>query len=177
MMTQCSTCNKSLLYCIHNKDNSLPSIAHGRGDFFLMEDWLVWPSPGYFHVAVPATIQKIYAEASLIKGRAPNAFANQIRRCLEAVCIDRGATKRILADNLKELADRGEIPQTLADMADVLRTLGNIGSHFDDEEVSPEYVPVIDDFFRAVVEYVYIAPHKVKEFKDRLDQAKKATAK
>jgi hypothetical protein len=69
---------------------------------------------------------------------------------------------------LEELVTRGEIGPVLADMTDVLRRLGNIGSHDSDEVIAPEYVDVIDEFFRAVVEYVYIAPFKVGEFKKRL---------
>lgn len=133
----------------------------------------MWPQPGDLHPSVPESVRRIYSEASAIKSRAPNAFANQIRRSLEALCKDRGTNKRVLAQSLKELSSRGEIPPTLADMTDVLRQLGNIGSHAGDQEIDPDYVDVIDDFFRAIVEYVYIAPHKVNEFKARLDYVSK----
>lgn len=88
------------------------------------------------------------------------------------MCLDRGLTSGVLAKKLKDLADKGEIPTTLTEMTDVLRTLGNIGSHAADEEVTSEFVEVIDDFFRAVVEYVYVAPWKVSECKNRLAAAK-----
>jgi hypothetical protein len=60
-------------------------------------------------------------------------------------------------------------------MSEILRKLRNTGSHDDDEPVRPEYVEPIDEFFRAIVEYVYVAPFKVDEFTRRLDAAKKAT--
>jgi hypothetical protein len=56
----------------------------------------------------------------------------------------------------------------------VLRQLGNVGSHAGEDEIAPEYVDVIDDFFCAIIEYVYIAPHKVSEFKARLAIAQHA---
>jgi len=170
-LTRCGTCLEGLLYRYIDPYDSVPQITHGT--FQLAEYELVWPHPGDLHPSVPTSVRKIYSEAAAIKGRAPNAFANQIRRSLEAVCKDRGANHRVLAENLQELASRREIPPTLTEMTDVLRQLGNIGSHAGDEEIDPDYVDVIDDFFRAIVEYVYIAPYKVTEFKARLEYYRK----
>jgi len=166
--TQCLTCADGLIYrLIDPNGSSMPSLSHGN--FQLKNYELVWPVAKKLHCCVPEKISRIYSEAAAIKLLAPNAFANQIRRCLEAICHDRGATHHILAKNLKELAERGEIPNTLSEMSDVLRKLGNIGSHASDEEISPAYVEVIDEFLSAIIEYVYIAPHKVSEFKKTLD--------
>ena len=170
-LTRCATCLEGLLYRHIDPRNTGPTILHGR--FCLAQYELVWPAHGQLHSSVPDSIRRIYAEAALIKARAPNAFANQIRRSLEALCKDRGASNRVLMQNIKELASRGEIPPTLADMTDVIRQLGNIGSHAGDDEIDPNYVDVIDDFFRAIVEYVYIAPFKVTEFKARLEYVQK----
>ena len=60
-------------------------------------------------------------------------------------------------------------------MTDILRALGNIGSHAGEETILPEHVDVIDEFFRAVIEYVYIGPFKVREFKASLQQMKNHT--
>jgi len=155
-LTRCSTYLEALLYRHIDPINTPPALSHGR--FNLKQYELIWPVPRDLHPSVPERVRKIYAEAAAIRTRAPNAFENQICRSLEALCIDRGPNERILAKNIKELASRGEIPSTLAEMTDVLRQLGNIGSHAGDEEIDPAYVDVIDDFFRAIVEYVYIAP-------------------
>jgi len=63
-------------------------------DFHLAD--LIWPDPGVLHQAVPKAVAECYIEASRIKNLAPNAFAVQIRRALEALCDDRGAKKGIL---------------------------------------------------------------------------------
>ena len=169
-LTQCQTCAEGLMYRHIDSMNRGAQTTHGNFDLSKYE--LVWPAAGNLHSCVPESVRNAYAEAIAIKSRAPNAFANQIRRSLEAVCKNRGTTKRVLAQSLRELADRGETPETLAEMTDVLRQLGNIGSHAGDESIAPEYVDVIDDFFRAIIEYVYIAPHKVSEFNARLSYAR-----
>ena len=155
----CETCNEVLLYhaifSVEDKD-------------FPFAD-LLWPDPGVLHEAVPKTVADCYSEAARIKNLAPNAFAVQIRRALEAICDDRDTNREVLQRRLQELASRGEIPSILAEMTDVLRLLGNIGAHATDQSVKPGHVQAIDDFFRAVVEYVYVAPSKLKEFRDRLE--------
>lgn len=170
-MARCCTCDEGLLYRTTAVYDG--PVTHAASvQFRLYECELIWPQPSSLHISVPVTVRKCYEEAAAIKSLAPNAFANQIRRSLEALCKDRNTTGGVLAQKLKDLAERGEIPPHLASMTDVLRKLGNMGSHAGDEEVDPSYVPVIDDFFRAIVEYVYIAPHRVAEFEARLAAAR-----
>jgi hypothetical protein len=42
----------------------------------------------------------------------------------------------------------------------------------DHDEVRHGQVSTIDEFFRAVVEYVYVAPSKVQSFRKQLEQLK-----
>lgn len=105
-LTQCQTCAEALLYRHIDPRNSGPEVSHGRFDLTQYE--LVWPKFRELQECVPITVRRIYAEAISIKSRAPNAFANQIRRALEAICKDRGATSRTLAQSLNELTHRGE---------------------------------------------------------------------
>jgi hypothetical protein len=173
VLVGCTTCQHVSLYREEHVKASPQRVFTG---FRLVDLECVWPKGAELHKSVPDPVRKCYQEAAAIKSRAPNAFANQIRRALEALCRDRGATDRTLAKNLGELSSRGEIPPTLADMTDILRMLGNIGSHAAEESVEPEYVEPIDDFFRAVVEYVYVAPYRVNEVQAQLEYARKLRA-
>jgi len=155
----CETCNQVLLY------HSFVDIV--EDEYFQSAD-LIWPKEGVLHKTVPKAIAECYKEAARIINLAPNAFATQIRRALEAICDDRGVKKGVLKNRLNELAALGEIPPILAEMTEVLRLLGNIGAHATDLGVKPGHVYAIDDFFRAIIEYVYVAPSKLKEFRDRL---------
>jgi hypothetical protein len=159
----CETCNEILLY------HSFIDIVEDK-DFHRTE--LIWPDPGVLHQSVPKTIAECYSEAARIKNLTPNAFAVQIRRALEALCDDRGAKKGNLQSRLQDLASRGEIPPVLAEITDVLRLLGNIGAHAADQNIKPGHVPAIDNFFRAIIEYVYVAPSKLKEFQNRMKSLK-----
>ena len=74
----------------------------------------------------------------------------------------------MLAERLKNLANSGRIPQTLAEMAQQLRLLRNLGAH--DDEVTEEDVPIILDFLEAILEYLYVAPAKIAAVQARLDR-------
>lgn len=160
-VAECNTCRHILLY-----DNAGDQLEPSKFHYAHM----VYPKSGFLHSSVPSFITKVYEEAYRIKSVAPNAYAVQIRRALEAICNDRGASKGPLQAKLKELSDKGEMPPVLSEVSDVLRLIGNVGAHGVGESVHPLQVFALDQFFRAIVEYVYIAPSRLKEFKDRMSQ-------
>ena len=135
---------------------------------------LVYPKAGRLSAGVPKTIREVYDEAARIREIAPNAFAVQIRRALEALCEDRAAKGHSLVEKLKDLSARAGIPPVLAEMTDVLRLIGNIGAHGVGESVHPSQASAIDEFFKAVVEYVYVAPAKLRAFKERMKSSEKS---
>lgn len=168
-VTTCETCHGILVY--FDLGDQIDQI--GTHDFTLAD--LTWPQKKTLHKAVPKHIRDIYEEAAMIQEMSPDAFAVQIRRALEAICGDRGVEEQNLQTSLKSLAERGEIPPVLAEFTDVLRLLGNIGAHWTGQRVHPLQTTALDDFFRAIVEYIYVAPSKLKEFKDKLPEFRKIT--
>ena len=156
----CDTCKHILLY-----DNPGGQLKDQEFHFGTLE----FPAHG-LHISVPSAIRDVYDEASRIRALAPNAFAVQIRRALETLCNDRNAKGRNLASQLKDLAERNEIPFVLSELTDTLRLLGNIGAHSGNESVHQLQAYEIDEFFCVVVEYVYVAPSKLAAFRNRLDK-------
>ncbi len=161
----CRTCNELLVY-----------------DGMAESECGAWPPLGYpdsgeLHKSVPSQIRAVYAEAARVKRTAPNAFAVMLRRALEALCDDRGVDQGALAGRLRALADRGEVPPLLAEVSDVVRILGNMGAHSSEMSVSVPDTWALDDFFKAIVEYVYVAPGKLKDFKGNLKKVTKVKAR
>ena len=158
-VASCQTCGNVLVY-----DN--PGDHTEEKQFSLCD--LVYPEMPFLSSDVPRKIATSYAEASRIKAISPNAFAVLIRRTLEILCNERGLTKGTLAKRLKILFDKGELPPVLSQTTDLLRLIGNIGAHGFEETVHPLEVRAIDDFFKAIVEYLYIAPKRIADFQKRL---------
>ena len=110
---------------------------------------------------VPGRIVKLYEEVWPLRHIAPNAFAVQIRRALEFLCNDQGASGDTLFEKLRVLAANKIFSGHLAEMTDLMRTLGNLGAHAGDDEVDFWDAELLDEFFRSVVEYVYITPSRI----------------
>lgn len=158
-VAECETCHEILVYLAEAyipEKNQFSDIG------------LIWPDPGYLGKGVPESIREIYKEAIRIINLAPNAFAVQIRRALEALCDDRGENKGSLYDRLKGLVKKNEIPPVLSEMSHVIRLIGNVGAHGKDQNVKPGHVGIINEFFRTIIEYVYIAPQKVEQLKEQI---------
>lgn len=159
----CETCNEVLVYL-----SKVVEHAEEYGDFETAD--LVWPDSGELHNSVPESIRECYREAIRIRSLAPNAFAVQVRRTLEATCDNRGAKPGTLQQRLEDLVAKGQIPPVLAEMTHALRILGNAGAHSTSQSVKPGHVQAIDEFLRAVVEYTYVAPYKIKVFQETLSK-------
>jgi hypothetical protein len=160
-LARCSSCQDLLLY-ISTYSPCEPE------DFHKVD--LKYPSGVELDSAVPERVQTCYRDAMRIQHNSPSAYAILIRKALEAICDDRAIKKGILKSRLDELAARGEIPPKLVEMTQVLRTLGNAGAHETDSLISVYTTWTIADFFKAIVEYVYVAPSKLKRYKAGLNR-------
>lgn len=125
---------------------------------------------------IPNRIVRLYEEVWPLRYRSPSAFAGQIRRLLEYISSDQNAIGNTLFEKLEHLVSSGVFPGNFANMTDLLRRVGNIGAHAMEEDVSVWDAELIDDFFRSVVEYVYIAPAKIERMRERLSGRKKSSS-
>lgn len=144
--------------------------------------------PNYDYLYPPAQLQKRYknlpekVEASLksaqaVKDIEANAYGVLLRRTLEVICIEQGASGRSLHEQLQDLSAKNVIPATLASIANELKNLGNIGAHAGSGELSSDEAELMTLLCDAIVEYVYSAPTLVNLAKNRLDKIKKGNIK
>ncbi|MET0395957.1 MAG: DUF4145 domain-containing protein [Longimicrobiaceae bacterium] len=119
-------------------------------------------------LTVPKKIVEVYEEIWPLRHLAPNAFAGQIRRALEFICRDQNAQGRNLFEQLKDLVSRGTFPGYFSEITDLMRKVGNLGAHGGEQEVDYWDAELLDDFFRYVVEYVYVAPAKIERLRQRV---------
>lgn len=153
---ECSTCHDISLYDSIPESGQPPTLAYPKGDTL--------------DGSVPEMVALNYREAKRVQSVSPNAFAVLIRRALEAMCDDRGIAAGRLQERLEELARRGEIPPILAEITSVLRSLGNSGAHNTNQNVTVPMTWQMDKFFRALIEYVYVAPSLLREFRKKIDE-------
>lgn len=162
-LVQCKTCNKVSLY---NNWELAP-------DPYDLEDALcLYPKIEKISSSVPDVIRRSYNEVKKVEKISPDAFVVLIGKSLECLCEDKKAEGSNLKNKLEDLAKKGIIPETLLKMGHGVRLLRNIGAHPSDYDITPEEVKIISDFFVAVIEYVYVAPEKIKNLEEKLKRYK-----
>lgn len=121
---------------------------------------------------LPEGVKKAYEAALRVRSIDPNAFAVLLGRVLDKICEDRKAKGRSLSDRLGDLAQRGEIPSRLSDLAKSLKDLRNVGAHANLGELTSKEIPFLDDLCRAILEYVYSGPELLERVQKHLKKIK-----
>lgn len=162
-MTKCRTCGKISLFNNYefNDDGTALDAAN-----------ILYPTIWEAADSVPKAIADCYAEAKKVEKISPPAFATLIRKALESITKEKKAHGRNLQEKVQDLADKKIIPGAMAEMADAIRILGNIGTHDEAAELGEQDAQDMDSFFTTLVEYVYVAPQKLAALKKRIDDGK-----
>lgn len=149
-MGQCNNCQKYVL-------------VHQLGD-------IVYPNspPSPTDVRVPESIRKDLDEAKIcLAVDAYRASAVMARRAMQSACIERGAKKDKLVDQLHELADNGTITKDLKEWVDVVRWVGNDAAHPTGDEVTKDDAEDILQLAEQFVVVVYVTPAIAREWRTK----------
>jgi hypothetical protein len=143
----------------------------------VMGDWGDKPQQVYPELkklsGVPDAVKRSYDEARKVRRVSAIAFIALIRRALEYLCIDQRAVGRDLKEQLDYLSKNGIIPENLAKMAQEIRFFGNLGIHATQAKIDYADVHIVEDFYLAIIEYVYIAPEKLRKAQQRYKEQRK----
>ena len=155
-VARCETCRELLVYTEHARYADFHDTDFGD---------LQFPKQSAFTDSVPESVRKIYKEAVLVRNISPTAFVILARRVLEEICAEQGVAERNLSSALARLAEDNVIPTTLSQATTLIRVVGNAGAHASGREITAPQVWAIDDFIKAIIEYIYVAPNKIEEFR------------
>jgi len=126
------------------------------------------PIPEY----LPASVRRAYESAlSCYQRGVYEPCAIMSRKCLEALCVETGATKGNLKSRLESLAQKGTIDRRLLDWANELRLVGNDAAHDLAVELTKNDARDGIDFVEAILLYVFTLDRKFNEFKTRRRQS------
>lgn len=157
-MTECETCEGIMMFCYPE-------------DYTLKDGKLLYPQYNELHdSSIPKVTRRIYADASRIKKISPNASSVMIRKALESICKDKGAEGATLGRKLEDLSKKKILPSTLIETGHILREIGNIGAHADEQDVKEDELDTMDDFFKFMVDYIYVTPAKLEMIKKRIKE-------
>lgn len=129
---------------------------------------IYYPSKRRLSDSVPDALRDEFEEAQkCFEAKAYGATLVMVRRTLEGTCADQGATKKTLAQSLKELQEQGKIDGLLAQWADLLRVVGNKGAHFTGDKGSSQDAQDALDFTEALLDHLYVLRARFDAFRAR----------
>lgn len=91
------------------------------------------------------------------------ASAVMARRAMQNACMEKGATKRNLIEQINELKENGTITNDLKEWADVVRWVGNDAAHPNKDQVEQDDSKDILDLAEQFLHIIYVAPAIAKE--------------
>jgi len=136
-----------------------------------------WPPPGSapLDASIPGDLSTAFREGMRCFGAAaPHAAAVMYRRTIEGIVRDKGSERAVkqlessdLPGALKIMAKEHDLDSTLADWADEVRGLGNVGGHFDPlEEVNMEQAADLSHLVRQILRYKYEEPARRQRLRE-----------
>ncbi len=163
---ECRRCNGLMLLQTYLDG---PSVRYGKST-------IIYPRPTVNArlvdvSAIPVSIRKEYETTLSVQGISSNACAVMARRTLEAIAQYEKAPGKTLSDKVDNLLKFDRIPRLLADVAHLGRQIGNLGAHFDEEDVTEIDIEIMLEFLESILEYLYVIPEKVDVVKARLNKS------
>lgn len=117
---------------------------------------------------IPELLRSAFVEAvRCYETEIYTAAAVMCRRTLDGFCVEKGASKKTLFANLKELKEKDVINDQLYDWADLLRISGNEAAHDVSIAFSKEDARDLLEFTVAILDYSYSFQSRYEKFIDR----------
>ena len=73
-------------------------------------------------------------------------------------------------NKLDWLIREGHLPEVFGQMGHINRIVRNWGAHDAQVDVESEDVEIVDEFFKAIIEYLYVAPSRVNRVQSLIQQ-------
>lgn len=136
----------------NNCDSAVLVLNHG-------ERLYPYPFPSPTDSRIPEPMYHDLSEAKLCFSiKAYRACAVMARRAMQNACLNKGAKKRDLVDQINELKDNGTITNDLKEWANVVRWIGNDAAHPNKGVVSKEDAEDILSLSEQFLQVLYVAP-------------------
>lgn len=129
---------------------------------------ILYPTNSMNHDSIPLNVKEAFGSALKTKSIDKNVCLMALRRTLELILKDKGATKWGLKDKIEEIADKGLLPETLKEASSLTKILGDSAAHGKELEIDQDDIDNMVKFIEFIIEYLYIIPYKIGTCKQKL---------
>lgn len=121
---------------------------------------------------VPENIKTAFDSAIKTKGIDRAICILSLRRTLEMICKEKGASGQDLKDKISDLIDKKRLPEMMADACWIIRQSGNDAAHADDIVFTEREVEEIIEYVSTVINYLYSMPVRIAKLKQQIEERK-----
>ncbi len=162
----CPVCHKVTLIESYG-DETMIDYRPNDTMFWQHKDTVLFPINSIEDVSVPPKIKDAFEAALKTQSIDTSLCLIALRRTLELVLKDKGATKWGLKDKIEEIAEKGLLPDTLKEASSLTKILGDSAAHDKDIDIDENDVLSMSEFVRYIIEYIYIVPDRLERYKER----------
>ena len=148
------------------------------GDFSLPQDDAIQIYPQQRNIpleSIPGTVSRPYLAAlTALRVQLYEPCVIMCRKCVEALCSERGASKGNLSQRLVRIQQDGKIDKILLTWADGLRMIGNDAAHDLNADITIADAKDAIEFVEAILLYVFVLQERFSEFQNRRLKKKSA---
>lgn len=166
----CPVCHKVTLRETYGDETMVSGYSYNYDQpSYYDEKKILFPPNSIDDNSIPQKVKDAYASALKTKGIDKYICLMALRRTLELLLKDKGATKWGLKDKIEEIAAKGLLPDTLKEASSLAKLLGDTAAHDKEMEIDQHDVEAMATFIGFIIEYLYVVPDKINSYKKRLD--------
>ena len=166
-MFACPVCHKVTLRETYSDETMMKPYNNDMLEYYDKKS-ILFPINNIESSSIPSKVKEAFEAALKTKGIDKNICLMALRRTLELILKDKGATKWGLKDKIEEIAEKGLLPETLKEASSLTKILGDSAAHDKELEIDQHDVESMAEFVEYIIEYLYIVPDKINTYKERL---------
>ncbi len=160
-------CHKVTLRETYSDETMMEPNYNGEMEYYNKKT-ILFPINNIESGSIPSKVKEAFEAALKTKEIDKNICLIALRRTLELILKDKGATKWGLKDKIEEIAEKGLLPGTLKEASSLTKILGDSAAHDKELEIDQHDVESMSEFVEFIIEYLYIVPDKINTYKERL---------
>jgi len=162
----CPVCHKVTLRESYGDETMMEPHPNGEMRWYSNKS-ILYPINSIDSNSIPSKVKEAYEAALKTKGIDKYVCLMALRRTLELILKDKGATKWGLKDKIEEIAEKGLLPDTLKEASSLTKILGDSAAHDKDMDIDQHDVESMAEFVEYIIEYLYVVPDKINAYKER----------
>jgi hypothetical protein len=132
------------------------------------EETILYPVNTIKTKDLPSEVKSAFESALKTKNIDTAVCLIALRRTLEIVCKEKGATGRNLWEKIEDLSNKGVLPPELKNASVITKTYGNMGAHDADISATKQELEQVIEFVQYILDYLYILPAKIDKIQKRM---------